>query len=130
MTLYIVGSPRITGKFPDNGVDGLELDHNYTISVWILSNPFPTITPQNWTFVDDNGTEHAKLPDNVYTWEQPVSDRLTIEANLHIDKADISNYGNYTLTTGNEYGLMLPLTFRIRRIGLFPHVHVTTHQST
>jgi len=77
------------------------LGDNYTLEVGVLSNPYPLITSQNWTFVDYNGTLYDTLPDNVITSIQLGFERLTIVAKLTIMETRNINYGKYTLKIGN-----------------------------
>ena len=111
---YIIpGPPTSRGLFPDSGTAGVPLGEDYNISVLIQSNPFPTLTPQSWTFIDYNGTDYDVLPDNVNITTPRGTERLTIEFVLSIIDTRDSNYGNYTLTTGNSYGNMTPAMFAI-----------------
>ena len=53
------------------------------------------------------------MPDNVNSYIQPGTGRLTIKAMLTIINTDNINYGNYTLNTGNRFGNMTPVTLGI-----------------
>ena len=93
------------------------LGEDYFFTVWILSNPFPTITPQSWSFTDYNGILYPDLADNVNSLVYPDIDRLTIEARLVINDITDVNYGTYTLATNNAYGHIVPITFTILHNG-------------
>lgn len=94
------------------------MGENYTLEIEILSNPQPTITSRSWSFVDYNGTQYDILPDNVYTYIEPGTQRLTVKAKLHITGTKSINYGNYTLYTGNKYGNMTSVTLVVAPKGM------------
>ena len=91
----------------------MSIGQNLTLEVEILSNPEPNVTQESWSFVDYNGTIHDSLPDNVISYIQLGTGRLTIKAILTIINTDKINYGNYTLNTGNRFGNMTPVTLGI-----------------
>ena len=89
------------------------MGENQTFEIGIISNPYPTITAENWQFVDYNGTAHNNLPENVNTLVQDGKERLTIIAKLTIIDTKPMNYGNYSLVTSNKYGNMTPITLSL-----------------
>ena len=98
------------------------LGEDYLFMVWILSNPFPIITPQSWSFTDYNGTLQPDLADNVNSLVYPDIEKLTIEARLVISNIEDINYGTYELTANNAYGHMVQVTFIMLHNGKYINV--------
>ncbi|KAK2142337.1 hypothetical protein LSH36_968g00018 [Paralvinella palmiformis] len=106
----IMCAPRKSYQFPETEIQGLPLGDNYTLEVGIVSNPFPLVTTQSWSFVGYNGTLYDNLPDNVNVSVHFGVERLTILVKLIVTDAKSINYGNYCLVAGNNYGNMTPVT--------------------
>ncbi|KAK2139411.1 hypothetical protein LSH36_1806g00000 [Paralvinella palmiformis] len=109
----IMCAPRKSYQFPENDVQGLPLGDNFTLEVGIVSNPYPLVTSQSWSFIDYNESLHDNLPDNVNVSVHPGVEHLTISVKLIITDAKYINYGNYCLVAGNNYGNMTPVTLSV-----------------
>ena len=59
----------------------MSIGQNLTLEVEILSNPQPIITLESWSFIDYNGTLQDYLADNVNSYTEPGTGRLTIKLN-------------------------------------------------
>ncbi|KAK2140400.1 hypothetical protein LSH36_1367g00001 [Paralvinella palmiformis] len=110
-------APRKAYQLPECCVQGVALGDNYTLEVGIISNPYPLVTSQSWSFVDYNGNLYDNMPDNVNVSVHPGEERLTIVVNLIITDTQTINYGNYSLVAGNTYGNMTPVTLTVAPIG-------------
>jgi hypothetical protein len=110
---FFIGAPRKSYQFPENDVHCVPLGNNYTLEIGIISNPYPLVTSQSWSFVDYNGTLHDNLPDNVDVSFHPGVERLTIIVKLIITDAKSINYGNYCLVADNNYGNMTPVVLSV-----------------
>ncbi|KAK2140006.1 hypothetical protein LSH36_1518g00015 [Paralvinella palmiformis] len=111
--IEVMCAPRKSYQFSESGVQGVSLGDSCTLEVGVLSNPYPLVTSQNWTFVDFNGSLHDNLPDNVNVSVHPGVERLTILIRLILTDVKSINYGNYSLMAGNNHGNMTPVTLRI-----------------
>ncbi|KAK2142341.1 hypothetical protein LSH36_968g00017 [Paralvinella palmiformis] len=109
----IMCAPHNYYQFPECCVQGVGLGDNYTLEVGIISNPYPLVTSQSWSFVDYNGTLHDNLPDNVNVSVHSGVERLTTVVYLIITDTQTINYGNYCLVAGNTYGNMTPVTLTV-----------------
>ncbi|KAK2140049.1 hypothetical protein LSH36_1501g00011 [Paralvinella palmiformis] len=109
----VMCAPRKSDQFPENDVQCVPLGNNYTLEIGIVSNPYPLVTSQSWSFVDYNGTLHDNLPDNVDVSFHPGVERLTIIVKLIITDAKSINYDNYCLVAGNNYGNMTPVVLSV-----------------
>ena len=67
--------------------------------------------------MDFNGTLCNDLPDNVALLVESGLGRLTILVKLLIKDTHDHNYGNYTLSAGNVYGIMAPIVFSVFPVG-------------
>jgi hypothetical protein len=105
----------------------VSIGQNLTLEVEILSNPQPIVTLESWSFIDYNGTLQDYLPDNVNSYIEPGTGRLTIKVKLTIINTDKINYGNYTLNTGNRFGNMTPVILGVAPKGRLINCQIMLH---
>jgi hypothetical protein len=125
--IFHSGPPSKIRQIPRSGIEGVSIGQNLTLEVEILSNPQPIVTLESWSFIDYNGTLQDCLPDNVNSYIEPGTGRLTIKVKLTIINTDKINYGNYTLNTGNRFGNMTPVILGVAPKGRLINCQIMLH---